>query len=68
MINDQPLAPQSEVTCIAGQSVSLGIRIQNVSSTALQQLTLSIQFYQDYLNGILNYRLETRVIMSGPNW
>lgn len=66
-INDLAVAPQSEVTCVVGQSVPLAIEICNVSSSALEQLTLSIQFFQDYQNSMQNYRLETRVIMSGPN-
>lgn len=51
---------------MAGQSMILGISISNVSGATLHYLTLSIQFYQDYLNGMHNYRLETRVVMSGP--
>lgn len=66
-INDQSVAPQNEVTCIVGQSVPLAIQICNVSASTLEQLTLSIQFFQDYQNNMQNYRLETRVIMSGPN-
>ncbi|XP_063698360.1 protein brunelleschi [Culicoides brevitarsis] len=67
-INNQSVAPQNEVTCVVGQSVPLAIQICNVSSSTLEQLTLSIQFFQDYQNNMQNYRLETRVIMSGPNF
>lgn len=66
-INDQSVAPQSDVTCVVGQSVPLVIQICNVSSKTLEHLTLSIQFFQDYQNSMHNYRLETRVIMTGPN-
>lgn len=66
MINETSVAPQSEVNCMAGQSMIFGISISNMSNATLHYLTLSIQFYQDYLNGMHNYRLETRVVMSGP--
>lgn len=66
-IDNVSVQPQSEVTCNIGQCVTLGISICNLSLAALQQLTLLIQFYQDYQNGIHNYRLETRVTMTGPN-
>jgi trafficking protein particle complex subunit 9 len=66
-INQQPVAPQSEVTCSAGQSIQLAISICNLSAMPLTHLTLTIQFYQDYQNGVQNYRLDTRCTMSGPN-
>lgn len=66
-IDDTSVPPQSEVTCTSGQFIKLGVSICNLSPTPLHQLTLIIQFYQDYQNGHLNYRLETRVTMSGPN-
>jgi hypothetical protein len=67
-IDNVCVMPQSEITCNVGQCISLEVRICNNSSVVLNQLILSIQFYQDYQNGIQNYRLETRVTMSGPNY
>ena len=61
------MAPQSEVTCIVGKSIDLEISVRNLSATTLQNLVLSVQFYQDFQNGMHNYRLETRVTMSGAN-
>uniref|UniRef100_A0A182SBF3 Trs120/TRAPPC9 fourth Ig-like domain-containing protein n=1 Tax=Anopheles maculatus TaxID=74869 RepID=A0A182SBF3_9DIPT len=61
------VAPQSEVTCVTGQFLSFSISICNLSASVLHQVQLSVQFYQDYQNGAQNYRLETRVTMSGPN-
>lgn len=66
-IDNKNVAPQSEVTCSVGQSIDLGISVCNLSTTTLQNLVLSVQFYQDFQNGIHNYRLETRVTMSGAN-
>lgn len=61
------IPPQAEVTCSAGQDVTVGVRISNLSPSLLQNLSLTIQFYQDYQNGIVNTKLETRVILSGPD-
>lgn len=66
-VNEAPVPPQAEVTCAAGQQVLVGVRIRNLSPTILQQLHLTIQFYQDYQNGLQNYKLETRVVLSGPD-
>lgn len=66
-IDNKNVAPQSEVTCTVGQSIDLEISICNLSTITLQNLVLSVQFYQDFQNGIHNYRLETRVTMSGAN-
>lgn len=57
---------QTEITCAAGQSITIGIKISNLSPSSLHQLTVTMQFYQDYQNGIQNFKLETRVIISGP--
>ncbi|XP_061511655.1 protein brunelleschi isoform X1 [Anopheles gambiae] len=66
-VDDQVVAPQSEVSCVTGQFLSFSISICNLSASVLHQVQLSVQFYQDYQNGVQNYRLETRVTMSGPN-
>ncbi|XP_011292193.2 protein brunelleschi [Musca domestica] len=64
---NQPVQPQSEVVCTAGQSSLLSITVCNQSLQPLKNLILTIKFYQDYLNGTENYNLETRVAISGPN-
>ncbi|XP_058124647.1 protein brunelleschi [Anopheles ziemanni] len=66
-VDEQVVAPQSEVTCVTGQFLSFSISICNLSASVLHQVQLSVQFYQDYQNGVQNYRLETRLTMSGPN-
>lgn len=66
-IDNNHIAPQAEVTRSAGQDILLGVRICNLSPSTLTKLTLTIQFYQDFQNGIQNYKLETRVIISGPD-
>uniref|UniRef100_A0A1B0A401 Uncharacterized protein n=1 Tax=Glossina pallidipes TaxID=7398 RepID=A0A1B0A401_GLOPL len=67
LFKNQPMQPQSEIICVAGQSSILSIDVRNQSLHPLRNLTLTIKFYQDYLNGIENYSLETRVAVSGPN-
>ncbi|XP_065355679.1 protein brunelleschi [Calliphora vicina] len=67
LFKSQPVQPQSEVICTAGQSSILSITVCNQSVQPLNNLILTIKFYQDYLNGTENYNLETRVAISGPN-
>ncbi|XP_055858949.1 protein brunelleschi [Episyrphus balteatus] len=64
-IQNTPVEPQSEVVCTAGHSLTLSITVCNQSVTPLKHLALTIQFYQDYKNGIDNYNLD--VVMSGPH-
>lgn len=52
---------------MTGQCITVGVSICNTSSTPLHELTLIIRFYQDHLNGIHNYMMETRISTSGPN-
>ncbi|KAH8279570.1 hypothetical protein KR018_002003 [Drosophila ironensis] len=59
--------PHSENVCTVGQRSLLSIHLTNQSLQPLKNLVLSIKFYQDYLNGMENYNLETRVAISGPN-
>lgn len=66
-INESSFPTQSELTCTTGQSVSLRVEICNQSPNELNDLILSIQFYQDYQNGTTKFQLETRVATSGPN-
>ncbi|XP_062549215.1 protein brunelleschi [Armigeres subalbatus] len=66
-IDNQQVAPQSEVTCVTGQFITLSVSICNLSASVLHQVQLSVQFYQDFQNGHHNYRLETRVTMTGAN-
>lgn len=66
-INDKSIAPQSEVTVACGSRITIGIIISNNQATPLHNLVLSVQFYQDYQNGMQNYRLETRTCTTGPN-
>lgn len=66
-INQSSYPTSSELTCSTGQSVSLRVEICNQSPNELNDLILSIQFYQDYQNGTTKFQLETRVATSGPN-
>ncbi|XP_050682191.1 protein brunelleschi [Leptidea sinapis] len=66
-LNKQQIKPQEELNCNAGECLSLGVAISNHLSRPLQQLCLSVQFYQDYNNGVLNYKLDNRVATAGNN-
>ncbi|KAF5285809.1 hypothetical protein FQA39_LY04270 [Lamprigera yunnana] len=64
-INGDFLKPQEEINCEVGDCLNVEIGICNSLEKPLQQLVLSVQFYQDHRNGTHNYRLETRVAIVG---
>lgn len=47
--------------------MSLGIGVSNALKNPLQNLTLSINLFQDHHNGMNNYRLDARVSIAGAN-
>ncbi|XP_055684255.1 protein brunelleschi [Lutzomyia longipalpis] len=66
-VDNEKVSSTAEISKMTGECVTVGVSIINLSPQPLHRLTISIQFYQDYQNGMHNYRLETRIIMSGPN-
>ncbi|XP_059618131.1 protein brunelleschi [Phlebotomus argentipes] len=66
-IDREKVSSTAEISKMTGECVTLGVSIINLSPQPLHRLIISIQFYQDYQNGMHNYRLETRIIMSGTN-
>lgn len=60
------MTSHSEIKLVAGNYVNLTVEIRNISSMAIDPSSLGIEFYQDYQNGNFNNRLETRVVVSGP--
>jgi hypothetical protein len=64
-LNSQPVKPQEELSCRAGQCLQLGISVHNFLERSLWQVCLAVQFYQDHQNGVNNYRLETRLASAG---
>ncbi|KAB0793804.1 hypothetical protein PPYR_13424 [Photinus pyralis] len=64
-VNGDSLKPQEEINCDAGDCLSVRIGVSNSLEKPLQQLMLSVQFYQDHRNGTHNYKLETRVVIVG---
>lgn len=66
-INKKVLPALSELSCSTGQSIPLRVDITNQSPIVLSDLVLSIEFFQDYQNGVTKFQLETRVAISGPN-
>lgn len=65
LINGDVFKPQEEINCEAGDCLELLVRVTNCFDKAFQQIMLCIQFYQDYENGNFNYRMETRLAMTG---
>ncbi|KDR24045.1 NIK- and IKBKB-binding protein-like protein [Zootermopsis nevadensis] len=66
-LNSQPVKPQEELSCRAGQCLQLGISVHNFLERSLWQVCLAVQFYQDHQNGVNNYRLETRLANAGAS-
>ncbi|XP_034834345.1 protein brunelleschi [Maniola hyperantus] len=66
-VNKQCIKPQEEYSCMAGECLSLGVAVRNHLDRPLHKLCLSVQFYQDYNNGVLNYKLDNRVATAGNN-
>ncbi|KAI5642094.1 low-density lipoprotein receptor domain class A domain-containing protein [Phthorimaea operculella] len=66
-VNSQYIKPQEELQCSAGEWISLGVGVSNHLTVPLHKLCLSVQFYQDYNNGVMSYKLENRVATAGNN-
>lgn len=66
-LNSQPVKPQEELSCRAGQCLQLGISVHNFLERSLWHVCLAVQFYQDHQNGVNNYRLETRLASAGAS-
>ncbi|XP_034950391.1 protein brunelleschi [Chelonus insularis] len=67
LINEHPVKPQDEITCKIGQCVNIGVGLSNALKNPLSDLSLSINFYQDYQNGTVNYRLDSRLCIIGAS-
>ncbi|KAJ2945686.1 hypothetical protein O0L34_g525 [Tuta absoluta] len=66
-VNSQYIKPQEELSCSAGEWISLGVGVSNHLTVPLHKLCLSVQFYQDYNNGVMCYKLDNRVATAGNN-
>lgn len=66
-LNSQCIKPQEEYNCSAGECLSLGVAVWNHLTRPLHKLCLSVQFYQDYNNGVHSYKLDNRVATAGNN-
>ncbi|XP_066262236.1 protein brunelleschi [Euwallacea similis] len=66
-INGDMFNTHEDLFCDAGDCMELHMSIANSLETSLKELTLSVQFYQDYNNGTLNYRMDTRLAISGAS-
>lgn len=45
--------------------MQLNVSISNCLEKPIRQLNLAIQFYQDYQNGVCNYKLDSRLATAG---
>ncbi|KAF6213902.1 hypothetical protein GE061_011627 [Apolygus lucorum] len=50
-----------------GECIQIRIIAHNSLSRPLTDLSLSVQFFQDYRNGTCNYNLDSRLATSGPS-
>lgn len=66
-INGDTFKLHEDLSCEAGDCVELQMSVANSLQTCLKDVTLSVQFYQDYNNGTLNYRMDTRLAVSGAS-
>lgn len=65
VVNGEQVKLQVPVACSAGDCLELQVSVSNSLECVLRQVTLSIQFYQDYQNGTLNYKLDSRLATAG---
>lgn len=65
VVNGVIIKPQDEVICEAGDCVSMKVSVVNNLKRVINQLILTVQFYQDYENGNSNYRMDTRLATTG---
>ncbi|XP_026288363.2 protein brunelleschi isoform X1 [Frankliniella occidentalis] len=68
LLNKEIAKPLSELTCVAGQCLQLGVTVQNYLDWPLHNVALSLKFFQEYQSGIRNYRLDSQLAVAGaPN-
>ncbi|KAK6627902.1 hypothetical protein RUM44_010384 [Polyplax serrata] len=66
-LNSQQIKPQEDLSYQIGECLQLGVTIHNYLEKPLKKVTLILQCYQDFKNGNINYRLETRLAYSGAD-
>jgi len=59
------LAKTEEMHFEAGEKINVDVCLKNHLREELQDVRLSLAFYQDYLNERYNYRLDSRVAVVG---
>lgn len=68
LLNKQVAKPLSELTCVAGQCLQLGVTVQNYLDWPLNNVALALKFFQEYQSGVRNYRLDSHLAVAGaPN-
>lgn len=66
-VNNDVVKVQEEINCEAGDCLELNISVTNTLQNSLKNLTLSVQFYQDYENKTVNYKMDTRLAIAGAS-
>ncbi|XP_050428976.1 protein brunelleschi [Adelges cooleyi] len=61
---NEKLSPESSQFNV-GQLLKLQVWVHNSLRSALDEVTLELNFYQDYLNGTTNYQLGNRLATTG---
>lgn len=68
LLNKEVAKPLSELTCVAGQCLQLGVTVQNFLDWPLNNIALALKFFQEYQTGVRNYRLDSHLAVAGaPN-
>lgn len=50
-----------------GECIQIQIVARNSLPWPLKDISLSVQFFQDYQNNTYNFNLDTRLAMAGPS-
>uniref|UniRef100_T1J6X1 Uncharacterized protein n=1 Tax=Strigamia maritima TaxID=126957 RepID=T1J6X1_STRMM len=67
-LNDIVFNPECDLSFVLGEVINLTIAITNYSDSALSNLNLKVDCYQDYQNGQLNFRLENKMAFIGSDY
>ena len=68
VLNQEVAKPLSELTCVAGQCLQLGVTVHNFLDWPLHNVAMALKFFQEYQSGVRNYRLDSHLAVAGaPN-
>uniref|UniRef100_A0A8D3EEI3 Trafficking protein particle complex subunit 9 n=1 Tax=Scophthalmus maximus TaxID=52904 RepID=A0A8D3EEI3_SCOMX len=67
LVNGKPSDCDVIADCKVGDSVTLEVKLTNMSKSSVGPLALTVVPYQDFQNGVQNYDLEDAVTFIGSN-